>query len=143
MHHGSSWEHWIRLTDVTTQREKGALRGHGNVANDLAFSPDSATLAAACAQFLWVWDVRRGGPITRLKVNRLHFQAVAFTPDGHHLLAARNDGTVRVLETGRWREQVAFDWGIGPLVSLAVAPDGMRAACGSKRGKIVVWDVDL
>lgn len=143
MHHGGTWEHWVRLMDVETGNERGALRGHGNCANGLAFSPDGTTLAAACAQFLWVWDASSGEPVMRLKVNRLHFQAVAFTPDGRFLLAARNDGTVRVLDTERWREQAAFDWGIGPLVSLDVARDGMRAACGSKRGKIVVWDVDL
>jgi WD40 repeat protein len=143
MHHGETWEHWIRLLDVTTHQERGTLRGHGNIANDLAFSSDGTALAAACSQFLWVWDVASGEPLTRFKVDRLHFQAVAFTPDGRFLLAVRNDGTVRVLETQRWREQAAFAWGIGPLVSLAIAPDGMRAACGSKRGKIVVWDVDL
>jgi hypothetical protein len=142
-HFGAAWDHWVRLADVATGRERGALRGHGSIANGLAFSPDGATLAAACSQFLWAWDVCSGEPVTRMKVNRLHFQAVAFTPDGRFLLAARNDGTVRVLETERWREQAAFDWGIGPLVSLDVARDGMRAACGSKRGKIVVWDVDL
>jgi WD40 repeat protein len=142
-HHGGRWEHWIRLTDVATGHQRGTLRGHGSSANGLAFSPDGTALAAACTQFLWAWDVRSGEPVTRMKVNRMHFQAVAFTPDGRFLLAARNDGTVRVLETDRWREQAAFDWGIGPLVSLDVARDGMRAACGSKRGKIVVWDVDL
>jgi WD40 repeat protein len=142
-HYRGRWEHWIRLTDLATGREQGALRGYGNCANDLAFSPDGAALAAACTQFLWVWDVASGEPITRVKVNRLHYQALGFTPDGRFLFAARNDGTMRVLETERWRERAAFDWGIGPLVSLDVAPDGMRAACGSKRGKIVVWDVDL
>jgi WD40 repeat protein len=70
-------------------------------------------------------------------------QEVAFTPDSRFLAAARNDRTVQLWETASWSPAAAFDWQIGSLVSLAIAPDGMRAAAGSKRGKIVVWDIDL
>lgn len=135
-------DHWMRLAEPATGREVGALRGHGAPASDLAFSPDGATLTAACGQFLWAWDVRSGELRVRQKIDRLHFQALAFTSDGRFLAAARNDKTVRFWDTRTWKEHAAFDWEIGPLVSLAISPDGMRAAAGSKRGKIVVWDLD-
>ena len=136
-------DHWVRLARPDTGEEVAVLRGHGDTATALAFSPDGATLAAACGQFLWAWDVRSGDPLTRQKIDRLHFQAIAFTPDGRLLAAARNDRTVRFWDTRTWQEQAAFDWDVGPLVSLAIAPDGMRAAAGSKRGKIVLWDLDF
>jgi hypothetical protein len=40
------------------------------------------------------------------------------------------------------REQVVFDWKIGRVHCLALAPDGMTAAAGGHDHSIVVWDVE-
>ena len=135
--------HGVRVSDPATGAETGVLEGHTYGATDLAFSPEGRTLAAACGPVLWAWDVRTGRPVCSEKIDRRYFQAVAFTPDGRFLAATRNDRTVRFWDTASWRQHAAFDWEIGALVSLAIAADGMRAAAGSRRGKIVVWDVDL
>jgi WD40 repeat protein len=142
-HHGGNWEHFIRLVDRVGRQEIRRLVGHGAITTCLAFSPNGRLLAAACGQFLFVWSVASTQLVTRLAIDRLHFQSVAFTPDGRFLGAARNDNTVRFWDTATWRQHAAFDWDIGPLVSLDIARDGLRAAAGSKRGKIVVWDIDF
>lgn len=142
-HFGHAGESVVRLFDPQTGRERASLSGHGHYAGSLAFSPDGRSLAAACGRFLWAWALATGRPVAPVKVDRHHFQQVAFTPDGRFLAAARNDRTVRFWDASTWRLAAAFDWQVGPLVSLAISPDGHLAAAGSKRGKIVVWDVDL
>jgi WD40 repeat protein len=133
----------VRLEDPATGAELGRLRGPGGQPRALAFRPDGRVLAAACGQFLWAWELSTGRELARLKVGTRHFQALAFTPDGRFLAATHNDAVVRFWDATTWTEAGAFAWQIGPLLSLAFAPDGMRAAAGGGRGRIVVWDVDL
>jgi WD40 repeat protein len=140
---GRRGDNTVHLTDPATGRLKATLTGHTDVASCLAFRPDGAVLAAACRARLLAWDVVSGRQLTRIALDRKHFQAVTFTPDGRFLAAVRNDATARFWDAHTWQPARAFEWGIGPLVSLALAPDGLRAAAGSKTGKVVVWDLDL
>jgi WD40 repeat protein len=50
---------------------------------------------------------------------------------------------VKLYDTTSWKVAQAFNWDIGRLRSVAFSPDGMLAAAGGEKGKIVVWDVDL
>ena len=68
---------------------------------------------------------------------------MAFHPSGRFLATTSNDATVKLYDTSTWRVAQAFDWGVGRLRSIAFSPDGMLAAAGGYKGRIVVWDVDL
>ena len=67
---------------------------------------------------------------------------VAFTPDGGSLLSAGWDGSVRWRDVRSGAERAAYRWGIGRLLALAVAPDGMTADAGGEDGRVVIWDLD-
>jgi hypothetical protein len=75
------------LCDVRTARRRPALEGGPGPAMSLAFSPDGRALAAAIKDSdressLWLWDVRTGAVLHRLR-GRLGGQAeVAFTAAG-------------------------------------------------------------
>jgi WD40 repeat protein len=71
------------------------------------------------------------------------FTGAAFHPSGRFLAATSNDNTVKLYDTQTWQLAHAFDWDVGRLRSIAFSPDGMLAAAGGDRGKVVVWDFDL
>jgi WD40 repeat protein len=67
--------------------------------------------------------------------------SVAYTPDGHNLIAAGEDGRARVwdLVMARWTK--VFRWKVGAIYAVAISPDGMTAAAGGAKD-IVVWDLE-
>jgi WD40 repeat protein len=133
----------VRLWDTGTWSVRKELSGATATIDALSFSPDGRYLAACSGVALLVWEVGTGDLVVRHSVNKQHCKDVAFSPDGRLLALARNDASIRFWSTTAWGEVAAYDWDIGPMISLAIAPDGMRAAGGSGRGKIVVFDVDL
>ena len=66
--------------------------------------------------------------------------------DGSRIVTASYDKAARLYDTGTWTARPSLEWGIGGLRSVAVAPDGTRAAAGScvstYSGKVVIWDLD-
>jgi WD40 repeat protein len=133
----------VRLWDSSTWLVRKELTGATASIAALSFSPDGRYLAACAGVTLLVWDVASGSLVVQHANNKQHCKDVVFSPDGRLLVLARNDASIRVWSTGSWSEIAAYQWEIGPMISVAIAPDGMRAAGGSGKGKIVVFDLDL
>jgi WD40 repeat protein len=133
----------VRLWDARTWQVKQELKGSTATIDNLSFSPDGKYLAAVAGTTLWVWDVPSGNAVVQHAMSKQHYKDVAFSPDGRLLGFARNDASIRFWSTAGWSEVAAYDFEIGPMICFGFAPDGMRAAGGSGKGKIVVFDVDL
>jgi WD40 repeat protein len=108
----------------------------------VAYSPDGRFLACGTAAKVGVWDAVTHEPVGVLSHGRRHVRAIAWHPNGPFLVAALRAGTAVVwdVEAGKVRQELALD--IGPLESVAVAPDGFRVAVGG-RGQVAVWDWEL
>ena len=142
---GNRFDSYLLLWD----RETGKLRGelvadfkHDHPAA-IAYSPDGAVIAGIYGPVLGVVDVANGTKVAAIKPSKKHFKGLAFTPDGKRLIAVNTDAAVRVYDTATWTETTGYEWQIGKLTAVAVAPDGLRAACGSDRGRVVVWDIEV
>jgi WD40 repeat protein len=108
----------------------------------ITYSPDGSAIAGIYGPALRVVEVASGREVAAIKPGQKHFKGLAFTPDGRRLIAVNTDAAVRVYDTATWSEVTGYEWQIGKLTAVAVAPDGLRAACGSDRGRVVVWDLD-
>lgn len=108
--------------------------------SQLDFSPDGQMLATRSAGTVAVWAVASGEEVARLS-GRHPLTGFAFTPDGGAILVASTDGTVSRFDTSGFAAGDRFDWGLGSLHSVAVAPDGLTAAAGGEAGQVVMWDV--
>ena len=139
----------ITLWDVSNpdapQPAGAPLRVSSRYTHELAFSPDSTTLATpADDQSIQLWDLTnraaprpRGAPLTGPAgwVN-----AVTFSPNGQFLVAASSDKNLHIwdVHTGGPVSQVRSGH-TGPINSVAVSPDSRWVATGSDDQTIRLW----
>jgi len=130
----------IRLYDFATGKLIGLLKGHDNVVNGLAFSPDGKYLISGSGdRDAIIWDVEQKSLKHRLEGHTAQIYAVGFTPDSARAVTGSNDNTLRLWSVADGSEIAHM---IGPqdnVYALAVAPDG-RIASGDDSGKIWLWD---
>ncbi len=108
----------------------------------LAARPDGSAVVTFKDSSLYCWSP--GEKVKKVRTGTLtHYRAVAFHPDGRHLLAGNNDTTARLIDSETWQVVRQYTWAIGRLTAVAVSPDGMLAAAGGAKGQVVVWDLDL
>jgi mono/diheme cytochrome c family protein len=118
------------------------LRGHRDVIQDLAFSPDGKTLAS-CGydRLIKLWDVAGGKELRTLTDHSDAVYGVAFSPDGRLLASGAADRAVKVWEVATGRRLFTLgeptDW----VYAVAWSPDGRHLAAGGVDKSIRVWEV--
>lgn len=109
----------------------------------LAIAPDGGRYAAAGESAVRVWTAANEPTPERVFEGAADPAALAWHPGGRVLAVGGGDGVVRLLSADTLAEAAAYDFGAGAVLSLAFAPDGLTAAAGTGRGRVVVWDVDV
>ena len=108
-----------------------------------SFSRDSQWAVFGWETDLHVMDTRNGN-VLMMRVTQPENRAfldVAFLSSRHFITV---DGTpaVRVWSADSWAIEREYDWGCGGLTCATVSPDGLAGVCGTRTGKVVVFDVD-
>jgi eukaryotic-like serine/threonine-protein kinase len=132
----------VRLWNTKTGEQLPPLMGPGGysaTAEDIAFSPDGARLAAALGRRLVLWDVGTGKVQHSIDAHESRGSAVAFSPDGRQLASA-GDGLVKLWSAVDGRPLRVFRGHRRTIYSLAFAPGGRWLLSGEDGGEVRVWD---
>jgi WD40 repeat protein len=108
---------------------------------DLVVTRNERFVVSAGGSILTIWNVPRASLANEIKHDS-SINAIALTPDDRRVLTACNDGIVRLWSLESGKELLALDLGMGPVETLAIAPDGMYFAAGVvKKRAIVLMDL--
>jgi WD40 repeat protein len=130
----------IRLWDPATGKELARLRGHEDIVESIAFSPDGKLIASGGHdKTIRLWDVASRKEMKQLKTGRGWVWSLTFAPDGKTLATGCNDGTVRFWNVASGRQVRALEKGERAVTSLAYSPDG-KALASKGLDVIRLWD---
>ena len=132
----------IELWDTANFKKAWSWTTQSSV-SALAFAPDNRVLAAAEAKGMIVLDIDKRCQIASLPRQRKSIEAVAFAPDGQHMITGGNDGVVAIWQTETWERVTTFEFDLGKIRCLAIAPDGLTAVAGGERGRLIQWDLEV
>jgi WD40 repeat protein len=108
-----------------------------------SFSRDSQLVVFGWETDLRIMETRNGNvrpkPVTQPEARA--FLDVAFLGSGH---LATVDGTpvMRLWSPDSWEITRGYDWNCGGLTCVVSSADGLSGVCGTKTGKLVLFDVD-
>ena len=164
----SSRDKTVRLWEMASGREIARFERHAGAVTAVAFSSDGHHIVSGSEDgSLQLWKVA-SGQSRRLEGHTDEVTAVAFSPDGRHIVSASRDRTLRLWTTDDafaerdWRlpddwppkQRLAaaaraashfaiacLDANSDALDAVAFSPDGKQIVCGSRDGRLRLWEV--
>lgn len=136
----------LTVTDVMTNQQQFFLASAGE---KIMLSPDGKVLAiggqdAKNNNVISLYDTTTWKQIDTIKAHEQMITALAFAPDGTHLVSGGEDQTVRYWKVDKaLPQQVVGDYNYarGSIFQTALVPDGTRLLAGETGQKAAVWDL--
>ncbi len=134
----------IRLYNFPTGELVTLLKGHDNVVNGLAFSPNSRYLLSgqggSSNQIAIVWDINQQQRLHILKGHTKEIYAVAFTPDSKRVVTGSLDQSLRLWRVANGGLIAKLQEHSDKVRSVAISPKDGTIASGSLDHSIRLWD---
>src|SRR5439155_494369 len=126
--------------DVARGRGLGALEGHTDRIQALAWHPQGTRLlSAGWDTTARVWDSQRFEPIILLTSHASQVSALAFSPDGELLVCADSDAILHVWEFATHRVRHLLKGHHASVQCLAFHPNGQALVSGGNDRVIHLW----
>jgi WD40 repeat protein len=87
-----------------------------------------------------MWDVETGAEIHQFIGHTALVLTVAFSPDGHYVLSAGDDGAARLWDAATGEEIRQFVGHRGSIYGMAFSPDGRYVATSGSDATVRLWD---
>jgi WD40 repeat protein len=133
----------LYLLNLKTGHIESTLKGHRQIPNYLAFSPNGKLLASASSdKTVNLYDVKTGKIERTLEGHTDHVLTVAWSPDGQRLATSSADKTGRIwsLKTGKTLAELKGH--SQSALGVAWSPDGKTVATSSSDGTVRLWEPD-
>jgi WD40 repeat protein len=137
----------VRVWDVENGTLQLTLKGHTFWVLDVAFSPDSKSLASASAdQTVRVWEVPEGHERQTIRGHTGWVRTVDFSPDGKSIASAGDDQVVRVWNARSGDAIHTFRGHGHQIIAVAYSSDGKHLASAggdsNKVGEVRIWNTE-
>ena len=131
----------IWLYNVRTGAEEAYLKGHTELVNSVAYSPDGKILASSSNDWtIRIWDVDKRKHIKTLGGHRTPVNSVTSSYDGETIVSGSYDG-IRVWNVENWSDKILYKNEKAGIVNVMYLPDGKTLTSLNKDGKIESWDL--
>ncbi|PSN11561.1 hypothetical protein C7293_23790 [filamentous cyanobacterium CCT1] len=115
----------------------------GDVANAVAFTPDSQYVAAGMSYgVVRLWSATTGEQARIFEGHRYAVRAIAISPDGQTLASASSDNTIKLwnLQTGELLRTIPTNANDGMVHTLLFSPDCQRLATATQHNTLQLWN---
>jgi WD40 repeat protein len=116
----------------------------GDVANAVAFTPDSQYVAAGMSYgAVRLWSTTTGEQARLLEGHRYAVRAIAIGPTGQTLASASADHTIKLWnwQTGQLLQTISLQADDGMVHSLRFSPNGQSLVTATDQNTLQLWDV--
>lgn len=135
--------HHIRLIDFQTGEVMGTFKGHANVIDGLAFSPDGNRLVSGGSDDrAIIWDTATFSAIHQLEGHTDNVYAVAFSPDGQRVATGSDDHTVKLWDARTGSLIRTLTGHTERVRTVVFTPDGRYLLSGSRDKTVRLWRGD-
>ncbi|MBW4419985.1 MAG: GUN4 domain-containing protein [Myxacorys californica WJT36-NPBG1] len=116
----------------------------GDVANAIAFTPDSRLIAAGLSNGnIRLWATDTGQVIRAIAAHPYAVRAISISPDAQFLASGSSDQTVKIwnLQTGQVRQTIRLQPAGGIVHTVLISPDGQRVATATDKNRLQLWEI--